>query len=336
MELVNQYRRQNGRGPLGAAISLTQASDFLARDMSAWSYTGKIDRQGRGPTERAHDYGFLSGTAPIDEDALVLEGAATAQEVFNTWRTTTASNNLLLTPYWKIAGVARGLNPETNRWHWNVTFAAYWDGTIPLPGEDEEGRIDRNELIRTRPPTAAMIEDHRFSGYGDDGRPYDPVHCDLDSSPRLCWRDPPPQGNAALEELSAPENLIGSWKVMYTLNMLGVVHANYDEWDRTGYTMEFQINADGTWTMRGYRAFQSPPALESGTWTSAHDVARNEEVVTFIRQGTLPRSTLRIHAVSGQLTFFATDGGGLMKNFLRGINADGNNKDDPQIIFLPK
>ena len=67
----------------------------------------------------------------------------------------------------------------------------------------------------------------------------------------------------------------------------------YDGDQKKPETMEFQINADGTWTMKGYRAFQTPPALESGTWTISHDAARNEEVVTFIRQGTLPRATIR-------------------------------------------
>ena len=95
-------------------------------------------------------------------------------------------------------------------------------------------------------------------------------------------------------------------------------------------------NADGTWTMRGYRAFQTPQPIESGTWTATHDAERNEEVVTFVRQGTLPRAIIRIHATTSQLTFFALDGGGLMKNFLRGVVADDNNKDDPQIIFVPK
>ncbi|HMV83892.1 MAG TPA: hypothetical protein PKA34_12235, partial [Blastocatellia bacterium] len=333
---INEHRLQNGRSPLGPSLCLTQASDFLSRDMAAWDYTGKIDKQGRGVAERVRDYGYLSGSAPIDEDCLVNAGGATAQETFELWRATPANNAMLLTPFWKVAGVARTFNADNNRWHWNVTFAAYWDATVPLPGEDEEGRIDRNELIRTRPPSASLLADHRFSGYGDDGRPYSPVHCDLDSNPQLCWRDPPPQGNPRLDELSAPGKLIGAWKAMYTINQFGIVRANYDPWDRTGYAMELQFNADGTWKMQGYRALQTPPTSETGAWTVAHDTERNEEVVTFIRQGTLPRATIRIHAVTGQLTFFALDGGGVMKNFLRGIVADDNNKDDPQILFVPK
>ena len=305
--------------------------------MAAANYTDEIDRLGRGPTERAYDYGFQGGAAPISEDALVASAnsSTTAQEVFNAWKASAFGRALLLTPEWKVAGVGRSLNTGTNRWHWNVTFAAYWDATIPLPGEDEEGRIDGNELIRTRPPATAMLEAHNFSGYGDDGYAYNPIHCDEDVYPRVCWRDPP-SGNTRLDEISLAEHFVGLWQVMYSINSIGTVHANFGEWDKTGYSMELQINPNGSWIMRGYRSNQTPPSVESGTWTLTHIADRNEEVINFIRAGTLPRATIRAHVASGQLTLFAMDGGGLMKNFLRGVNADDNNKDDPQVIFVPK
>lgn len=132
------------------------------------------------------------------------------------------------------------------------------------------------------------------------------------------------------------ENFVGLWKVMYTINSIGVVHADYEGWDRTGYSMELQINPGGTWTMRGYRNGQNPVPIESGTWTLTHIANRNEEVINFIRAGSLPRATIRAHVVAGQLTLFAIDGGGSMKNFLRGVNGDDNNRDDPQVIFVPK
>ncbi|MBS1790735.1 MAG: right-handed parallel beta-helix repeat-containing protein [Acidobacteria bacterium] len=335
LELISQYRLQRGRSPLGTSISLTKASDFLAREMASWNYTDTIDLAGRGPVERVRDYGFQGGAASIPEDALVFSGSASATDVFNSWKASALGRILLMTPEWKVAGVGRSLSATTNRWQWNVTFAAYWDATVPLAGEDEEGRIDNNELIRTRPPSAAMLEAHRFSGYGDDGYSYNPVHCDEDSEPRNCWRDPPP-ANSRLDEVSLAENFVGLWKVMYSINSIGIVHANYDDWDKTGFTMELQINPNGTWIMRGYRILQTPPSVESGTWTLTHIADRNEEVINFIRAGTLPRATIRAHITADQLTFFAIDGGGIMKNFLRGVNADDNNKDDPQVIFVPK
>jgi hypothetical protein len=142
---------------------------------------------------------------------------------------------------------------------------------------------------------------NRFGGYGDDGRAYDPVHCDQDSPTNICWRDPPPQGNDRLNELSLLENLVGARKVQSTISPLGVVHANPDGWDRTGYNIEFRINPGGLWTMRGYRSFQNPAPVESGTWGAAHDGARDEEAVTFIRQNGLPRATIRIHAARGHV-----------------------------------
>ncbi|MDX2041233.1 MAG: hypothetical protein SF097_08290 [Acidobacteriota bacterium] len=336
LELINQYRLQRGRSPLGASISLTKASDFLAREMATANYTDTIDLAGRGPAERAHDFGFEGGAAPIPEDALVSDVSNSAQDVFMVWRSSTIGKTLLLTPEWKVAGVGRAFNAATNRWHWNVTFAAYWDATIRLAGEDQEGRIDGNELIRTRPPSNSLLENHSFSGYGEDGFPYSSVHCDVDVTPRVCWRDPPPQTNSRLAETSTAENFIGLWKVMYTINSIGVVHAEYDGWDRTGYAMELQINPGGTWTMRGYRSGTGAPATESGTWNLTHIANRNEEVINFIRAGTLPRATIRAHVVAGQLTLFAIDGGGSMKNFLRGVTGDDNNRDDPQVIFVPK
>ena len=245
-----------------------------------------------------------------------------------------ADQSLLLDPAWKNLGIGRVWSPQFNRWYWSLTLGATWDKTIPLAGEDEEGRIDRNELIRTRPPSSSLQIGRRFSGYGDDGTPYDPFHCDLDSSPQACWRDAPPQGNPRLGEASSAANLPGLWVVGTTISSLGVVHANYGDFDRTGYGLELLIHPGGTWTMRGYRAFQIPVPVESGAWQSVRDDARNEEVVTFTRQGGLPRATIRVHAAPGQLTLFAVDGGGAMKNFFRGVPADENRADDPQILLV--
>jgi hypothetical protein len=285
---------------------------------------------------RSRAFGFPGTFALVEENSLVASGDLNAQRVLDQWKANAAEKDLLLNPNWKNLGVARAVNSTNNRVYWNVTFGGYWDRTIPLAGEDEEGRIDRNDLTRTRPPAASLAARHRFSGYGDDGNAYNPAHCDLDSSPQLCWRDPPPQGNPRLDEPSMPDKLAGVWNLTYTIGSTGIVHGNLDQWDRTGFKLEIQINPGGTWSTKGYRAFQTPIPLESGTWQSVHEASRNEEVVTFIRQNNLPRATIRIHAVTGQLTFFATDGGSSMKNFLRGVIPDDDLSDDPQIIFLPR
>jgi hypothetical protein len=223
--------------------------------------------------------------------------------------------------------------PARNRWHWQLLFGAYWDHTHPLAGEDSEGRIDGNELVRTRPPGTALRAGARFTSYGDDGEPYAPIHCALDTTPDVCWHDPPPQTNDRLSEPVALEALSGVWQVRYQISSEGIVRANYDGYDNTAIVMELRLNTNGSWSSRGYRAFTSPIPIETGTWQAVRDSKRNEILLTLVRQNRLPRVTLRAHAVPGQLTLFAVDGGVLMKNFLRSWPPDDNSADDPQIIF---
>ncbi len=334
--LINDYRLQNGRNPLGPSISLTRASDWMAQDMSRLNYVNRIDSQGRTPAQRARAFGFPGSRALLEENAMVASGDLNAQQLFDLWKSSLPDNEVLLNVNWKDAGIGRSFSATSNRWNWSVTFGAYWDKTIEIAGEDDEGRIDNNDLIRTRPPSAALAANHNFSGYGDNGQAYDPVHCDLNSNPRICWHDPPPQGNPRLAETSAIENLPASWKLAYRISDAGVVHANYDEWDSTGFEIELEINPNGTWTMRGYRAFQDSVPIETGSWRASPSTGRNETIVTFNRQPGLPQTTIRVHAARGQLTLFAIDGGVMMRNFLRGLAADDNSKDDPQFIFLLK
>jgi hypothetical protein len=227
-------------------------------------------------------------------------------------------------------------NASTGRAYWSLTFGAYWDKTILLAGEDAEGIIANNPFVRTRPPSAALALGHRFSGYGDDGQPYSPIHCNLDTGSQVCWRDAPPQENSRLNETSVPDHLIGAWRVALQRMEDGVIRANQPPWDRTPLVIEFEFRANGTWSSRGYRALQITAVTESGTWRVTHDASRNEEIVTLIRATGLPTAELRLHAVPGQLTLFATDGGVGMKNFLRGWPADNQRMDDPQLIYVPK
>jgi uncharacterized protein YkwD len=336
LELINEYRREKGLGPLGASISLTNAANWHSQDMRRHNYLNGTDSQGRTPAARSRAYGFPGDKATVEENALVALDASGCQSVFDLWKSSMLDNSILQNPHWKAAGVGRSFDSTANRWFWSLGLGAYWDKTILLAGEDAEGRIDRNNLIRTRPPAELLMARRRFSGYGDNNLPYSPVHCSLDSTPQFCWHDPPPQGNKRLDEPSITDNLFGTWVVQSTISSSGIVHADLGDWDRTGYTMELQINSGRTWTMRGYRTSINAPQIESGNWQSIHDASSNEEIVTFTRQNGLPRSIIRIHAAKDQLTFFAVDGGGMMKNFLRGIVGDDNKQDDPQIIFVPK
>jgi hypothetical protein len=315
------------------SIALTNSSDYLSRDLAGRSSLSKVDGLGRDVTTSARSFGFQPGAAI---DAVVAAGNLSAQDALNQWKASSTDNAIILNPIWKVAGVGRTYNASTGRWAWVVEFAAAWDKTIPIPGEDSDGMVDGNPLIRTRPPGSAIAAGHRFTGYAEDGVEwYTSSHCDMDDPSKYCWKDEPPQGNPSLSSPSLRDYLVGTWHVQYTISPTGIVHYNdYNGWDATGFTISFWINADGTWATQGYRAYQQPTPTESGWWESVHDAARDEEIVTFYRQNGKTNSTIRIHATKGVLTLYAVDGGTAM-GFLKGVPADSNPKDDPQILLHP-
>lgn len=333
LRLLNDYRQELNLNPVGLTISLTQATAWAAKDMATNNFTSKVDSLGRSPAQRARAYGFPGARGAVEEDALVQTGNWEARDILSRWRATQTGNSVLANPYWKAVGIARAYSTAQQRWYWQICFGSFWDKTVPLAGEDDEGRIDGNELVRTRPPGIGLALGHRFTGYGDDGSTYDPVHCDIDTLPQLCWHDPPAQHNLRLGELTGLEFLSGNWIVLRQSSAQGVMHANYIGYDRTNIVMELRLNTNGTWSSRGFRAFTTPVPLENGTWEAVLDSTRNEILLTFERQNRLPRASVRAHVVPGQLTLFAVDGGSLMRNFFRGWPGDDNSADDPQIIF---
>lgn len=325
---LNKYRAAMGRGPVRASISLTMSADALSKDLAVRGEVSKFDSNGSSPFMRARAFNFPKLEETKFDTLVSVARFVDIEAFFSYVKSASENNEILLRPEWKVVGIGRGY--DQGSYYWVLDFADYWDKTIPLPGEDTDGRVDGNERIRTRPPIDALAARAKFSGYGDDGRAYSPVHCDLET--QECWRDPAPAGNRSLRDNSFPENMIGQWHVEYQIDARGVTHFNSpDKFDMTDFTMALQINEDGTWVSQGYKTYQDPVPAEAGTWKWVHDAGRNEEIITFFRDNGKVTATIRVHAAEGMMTFYATDGG----DFFKGAKADGNRYDDPQVIFTP-
>src|SRR5262249_32899936 len=130
--------------------------------------------------------------------------------------------SIVKNPNWKVVGIARCRSEKNGATRWVLGFADYWVKTAPLPGQDTDCRMDGNERIRPRPPYDALLMNAKFSGYGDDGKPYSTRHCDLETNE--CWKDPAPATNRSLRELSMPENMIGIWHAQYQVSSRGGWH----------------------------------------------------------------------------------------------------------------
>src|SRR5205814_7182421 len=62
LTLINNYRAQNGAGPLKASIALTSASKWMSNDMAAKNYfpPDHVDSLGRSPFSRITSFGYVS------------------------------------------------------------------------------------------------------------------------------------------------------------------------------------------------------------------------------------------------------------------------------------
>jgi len=325
--LLNKYRASRGVGPVRASVALTMASDALSRDLANREEVSKSNSDGFSGYLRYRGFGFYKLDALSDTLATVTR-IVDVPTFFEYVKQFPEQDAMMLRPDWKTVGVGRGYNGGT--YYWVVDFVNYWDKTIPLGGEDTDGRIDGNERVRTRPPYDSLLANAKLTGYGDDGKPYSPVHCDTETNE--CWRDPASGVNRSLREKSLPENMTGQWHVEYQMSAKGVTHFNSpDKFDMTDFTMSLLINEDGTWVSQGYKAYQEPPPSEAGTWKWVHDAAHDEEIVTFYRDSGKAAATFRVHASPGVMTFFVVDGG----DFFKGVKGDNNPYDDAQVIFLP-
>src|SRR5947209_19314320 len=58
LTLINNYRAQNGVGPLQADVALTNAANWLSADMAAKNYFSHTDSLGRSTGARLAAFGY--------------------------------------------------------------------------------------------------------------------------------------------------------------------------------------------------------------------------------------------------------------------------------------
>src|SRR5438270_13258067 len=58
LTLINNYRAQNGAGPLQVSVALQQSSQWMSNDMAAKNYFSHTDSLGRDPFTRMAAFGY--------------------------------------------------------------------------------------------------------------------------------------------------------------------------------------------------------------------------------------------------------------------------------------
>src|SRR5436305_11923946 len=76
--LINNYRAQNGAGPLQVSVALQQSSQWMSGDLAAKNYFSHTDSLGRDPFQRMVAFGY--SYTPAGEN--IAAGNCDAQSTF--------------------------------------------------------------------------------------------------------------------------------------------------------------------------------------------------------------------------------------------------------------
>jgi uncharacterized protein YkwD len=139
LQLLNQYREDNGVEPLLLSDTLSVASERHSQDMARYvffaHYTVASSNYPAGsqPWDRMRTEGYDYNTLMGENIAV---GCESAERCFELWRNSPAHNAAMLDGRYRVIGVARLNVPgSAHDWYWTTDFGATVDPTSHAPGE---------------------------------------------------------------------------------------------------------------------------------------------------------------------------------------------------------
>lgn len=129
-KLINDYRAQNGIGPLRVSVALTRAADWMSADMAARNYFNHTDSQGRDPFVRMTAFNYNYGGYRGEN---IAAGYSDAARTFNLWRNSPSHNAAMLNANFNVIGISRAYNSaSTYKWYWTTDFGGFVDATFEI------------------------------------------------------------------------------------------------------------------------------------------------------------------------------------------------------------
>lgn len=123
LNLLNQYRQQNGRGALSVNPNIQDAAEWMSADMGANNYFSHTDSLGRDPFQRMAAFGYDYNTWKGEN---IAAGTSSAQVVFNLWKDSPGHNANMLNSNYKVLGIARVYSAGSPYgWYWTNDFGGY-------------------------------------------------------------------------------------------------------------------------------------------------------------------------------------------------------------------
>ena len=136
LNLINDYRQQNGLEALQLSDKVSTASARYSHDMAKYDAYGDPEVHVSGPTDyyfrgavltdRMNDAGYYA--ARYGEN--IAAGQASAQEVFTAWKNSPPHNEMMLNPEMTVIGIGLVENPQTSyKEFWATDFGSDKDDT---------------------------------------------------------------------------------------------------------------------------------------------------------------------------------------------------------------
>jgi uncharacterized protein YkwD len=126
---INDYRAQNGLGPLALNDALNNVARWMATDLGANNYFSHTDSLGRDPFQRMDQMGYAYNTWRGEN---LVAGTEAAPAAFQMWRDSPGHNVNMLGANYTVIGVARVYTQTSNYgWYWATEFGGA--GAAPLP-----------------------------------------------------------------------------------------------------------------------------------------------------------------------------------------------------------
>ncbi len=159
LALLNEYRVQNGVGPLIEHPALRDAALWMANDMATKNYFSHTDSFGRDPFQRMDQMGYAYNTWRGEN---LVAGTETAGYAFQLWKDSPSHNANMLGPNYTVIGIARVFGPASDYgWYWATEFGGVGAPT-PAPPPPTQAPPPPPQptpapVVRTAAPAAPTV-----------------------------------------------------------------------------------------------------------------------------------------------------------------------------------
>lgn len=155
LQLINDYRQENGLGSLILSDTLAVAAEHHSKDMGKYDFfahntvSSSYYPTGAEPWDRmtaeGYDYNTIKGEN-------LATGTETAEEAFEAWRESPSHNAAMLDGRYRVIGIARVNTPGgRHAWYWTTDFGGVLDPSSHAPGQSPQGQAPPSDQQQSPP-----------------------------------------------------------------------------------------------------------------------------------------------------------------------------------------